>query len=90
MNAVLHAARAVHGARALQTHHADAAALPAGTFIKTTEINLLTKDAVLPYSPSGYGTPKLRPTGSVAVLTSPPMIDVLRGGYAPKLHHSAG
>jgi hypothetical protein len=90
MDAVLHAARAVHGARALQTHHADATTLPAGTFIKTTEISLLTKDAALPYSPSGYGTPKSRPTGSVTVLTTQPMIDVLRGGYAPKLHHSAG
>jgi hypothetical protein len=90
MDAVLHAARAVHGARALQTHHADAATLPAGTFIKTTEINLLTTEAALPYSPSGYGAPKSRPTGSVIVLTAQPMIDVLRRGYAPKLHHTAG
>jgi hypothetical protein len=90
MDAVLHSARAVHGARALQTHHADAATLPAGTFIKTTEINLLTTEAALPYSPSGYGAPKSRPTGSVIVLTAQPMIDVLRRGYAPKLHHTAG
>ncbi|MFB1025272.1 MAG: hypothetical protein QMC33_08070 [Octadecabacter sp.] len=90
MDAVLHAARAVHGARALQTDHADAATLPAGTFIKTTEINLLTTEAALPYSPSGYGAPKSRPTGNVIVLTAQPMIDVLRWGYAPKLHHTAG
>lgn len=89
MDAVLHAARAVHGARRLQTHHADAATLPSGTFIKTHEISMLSGDAALPYSPTGYGAPKLRPTGRVTVLTSPPMIDVLRGGYAPTLHPTA-
>jgi hypothetical protein len=90
MDAMLHAARAVHGARALQTQHADAATLPAKTFIKTTKISILTKDAALPYTALGYGAPKSRPMGSVTVLTAPPMINLLRGGYAPKLHHSAG
>lgn len=90
MDAALHAARAVNGARGLQTHQADATTLPAGTFIKSTEISLLTQDSALPYAPTGYGPPKPRPTGLVTVLTSPPMLDVLRGGYAPKLHPSAG
>lgn len=90
MDAILHAARAVHGARALQIHHADVATLPAGTFIKTNEINLLTIESARPYTPSGYGAPKRRPTGTVMVLTAPPMINVLRGGYIPQIHHSAG
>lgn len=89
MDAILHAARATHGARSLQTHRADAQPLPAGTFVKTDKISLLTQDAALPYTPSGYGPPEPRPTDTVTVLTSPPMLDVLRGGYIPALHPSA-
>ena len=89
MDAVLHAARAVHGARRLQTHQAKAETLPAGTFIKTDTISLLTKGAALSYSAHGYGPAEPRPTGQVTVLTSPPMINVLRGGYIPTLHPSA-
>ena len=89
MDAILHRARAVHGARRLQTHQADAAPLPAGTFIQTDATYLLTQDAALPYTPHGYGAPTRRPTGTVTTLTAPPMIDVLRGGYVPQLHPSA-
>ena len=90
MDAVLHAARAVHGARRLKTHKADAHGLPDGTFIKTDKPLLLQRDAAVPYTPTGYGAPKPRPTGLVTVLTSPPMISVLRGGYTPHLHPTAG
>lgn len=89
MDAVLHAARAVPGARRLQTHTGDAQDLPAGTFIRTDRIWLLTADAALPYTPHGYGAPQPRPRGTVTVLTCPPMVNVLRGGYAPTLHPSA-
>lgn len=90
MDALLHAARAVNGARQLQSHKAKAENLPDGTFIKTDETLMLTGDAARPYSPAGYGEAKPRPTGLVTVLTSPPMIAVLRGGYIPQLHPSAG
>lgn len=89
MDAILHAARAIHGARCLQTHSADAATLPAGTFIKTNEIMMVTDDCARTYTPAGYGPPIPRPTGTVTVLTSPPMVNVLRAGYVPKLHPSA-
>lgn len=89
MDAALHAARAVRGARRLQTYQADAETLPAGAFIKTDQVSLLTADAALPYSPNGYGAPHPRPTGLVTVLTSGPMVNVLRGGYAPEVHPSA-
>ena len=89
MDAILHAARAISGARNLQTHTANAASLPAGTFIKGDTATLLTHDAALPYSPTGYGAPMVRPTGTVTVLTSLPMINVLRAGYVPQLHPSA-
>ena len=90
MDAVLHAARAVNGARRLQTHKAEAQGLPDGTFIKTDKTYLLIRDGALAYTPAGYGAPKPRPTGLVTVLTSEPMIAVLRGGYAPHLHPTAG
>ncbi|MEN8840004.1 MAG: hypothetical protein ABF288_02700 [Octadecabacter sp.] len=90
MDAVLHRARAVNGARHLQTHQAQAQDLPDGTFIKTDQPYLLRRDAAFPYAPNGYGAPKSRPTGVVTALTSAPMIGVLRGGYAPQLHPSAG
>ena len=89
MDAILHAARAQRGARRLKTHMAEAKALPAGTLITTDVTGLLTQDALLPYTHHGYGPPIPRPKGAVTVLTSPPMIAVLRGGYAPLLHPSA-
>ena len=90
MDGVLHSARAVHGARRLKTHKAQALGLPDGTFINTGAPYLLIRDAALPYTPAGYGAPKPRPTGLVTVLTSAPMIMVLRGGYTPHLHPTAG
>lgn len=88
MDKALHRTRAVQGARHLQTHTVEASALPAGTFIQADEVCLLTEDAALPYTPNSYGAPAPRPTGPVTVLTSPPMIRVLRGGYVPHLHPS--
>jgi hypothetical protein len=89
MDAILHNARAIKGARHLQTHTANADTLPAGTFIKTNDIMLLTSHNGLPYTPNGYGPPQPRPTGAVTVLTCAPMLNVLRGGYVPTVHPSA-
>ena len=89
MDAQLHAARAVPGARALRTYRARAESLPPGSFIRTEGPLLLTAKAALPYTPQGYATPLPRPTGTVTLLTCPPMLDVLRGGYVPTLHPSA-
>jgi hypothetical protein len=89
MDTILHGARAIPGARHLQNHARPAQNLLAGAFIRTDQIYLLTKDAALPYGYGGYGQPQPRPTGNVSVLTSPPMLDVLRGGYVPALHPSA-
>lgn len=89
MDAILHKARAVAGARSLQRHKADISTLPPGTFILTDQFHLLTDDALLPYTVNGYAAPISRPNGQVTVLTSPPMIDVLRGGYIPNIHPSA-
>lgn len=89
MDAILHRCRAQPGARSLRTHRALAETLPAGSFVQTDEPLLLTDNAALPYAPTGYGSPRHRPTGQITVLTSEPMIEVLRCGYIPTLHPSA-
>ena len=83
----LHTARAIRGARRLQHHRASAETLPDGAFVAGP--HLILGDAALPYSPAGYAAPILRPAGDVAVLTAPPMLAVLRGGYKPTLHATA-
>lgn len=80
----LHAARAQRGARRLQTHRALAETLPDGAFVAGP--HLILGDAALPYTPAGYAAPIPRPKGEIKVLTAPPMLAVLRGGYAPQLH----
>lgn len=83
----LHRARALRGARRLQTHRARAETLPDGAFVAGP--HLIAGDAALPYTAAGYAAPVPRPTGETTVLTAPPMLAVLRGGYEPKLHGSA-
>ena len=89
IDAILHKARAIPGARALHSHQADAKTLPAGAFINAGGFALLTQDAMLPYSAQGYGAPIKRPIGTVTVLTSQPMVDILRCGYVPTIHPTA-
>ena len=46
---------------------------------------------LLPYAPAGYGAPLPRPRdGRATVLTPAPTVAVLKAGYAPVLHPSAG
>jgi len=44
---------------------------------------------LLPWRPSGYGSPRSRPAATCLVLTPRPIIGVLHAGYAPALHPSA-
>jgi len=51
----------------------------------------IRRDAVLPWSFSGYGAPRQRPRGGlVASLTPPTSLAALSAGYAPEWHSSAG
>lgn len=72
-------------------HTAPAGSLPHGTFMMLDDVpHLVTPDAVRPYAPSGYGSPRQTPRGMVEVLTPKPIVAVLGAGFRPILHHSAG
>jgi hypothetical protein len=89
MDATLHAAR-VTRARAQVRHEAELSTLPDGAFVLNGGAPCLVHGgALLPFSPGGYGAPLPRPGGAATVLTPRPLVDALRAGYAPALHHSA-
>ena len=91
MDAALHAARAVPGARRLRRDRAEAKGLPDGTMIDGPDgPALLSREAAHPWRPGGYGPAGPRPTGPVDVLTNPVTRAVLAAGYRPHLHPSAG
>ncbi len=92
IDAALHSARIVPRRGDKVTVEADLAELPDGSFIAGAGGPCLILDQkLLPYTPSGYGPALPRPeTGRVEVLTPAPLVAVLKAGYAPLLHPSAG
>ena len=57
----------------------------------TTWPVLVLADRLVPWSPAGYGPPIDRPgVGDATVLTPRSTVAVLRHGYRPVVHHSAG
>ena len=87
---VLHAERVGHDRRQA-THEAPMSALPDGTFIGLGGIAcLVLGDSLRPFRPEGYGPALPRPGGRARVLTPAPTVAVLRAGYRPLLHPSAG
>jgi hypothetical protein len=90
MDRTLHADR-VDG-RAPRRHRAPWSALPPGSFVLAAAAPaLVLADRVLPWSPAGYGDPVSRPAGgSATVLTPRATVAVLRHGYVPVIHPSAG
>lgn len=89
MDVVLHGER-LEG-RTKRTWRADAASLPEGTMIAHGDRAFaLRGDSALPWSYAGYATPTPRPGGEVDVLTPPTIVAVLREGFAPIWHESAG
>ncbi|TFL17752.1 hypothetical protein [Jannaschia formosa] len=90
MDARLHAARAIPGARRLRHETGTAADLPDGSFFaQAGRAFLLTGGRALPYAPDGYGSAEALATGPVTILTNPVARAVLAGGYRPALHPSA-
>jgi hypothetical protein len=85
----LHAARVTRTRQQIR-HQAKAQALPDGAFVLLAGGHpaLIFGDAAHPYTPSGYGPPIVRPTGTVTVLTPEPILPVLSAGYLPQLHAS--
>lgn len=76
-----------------QRRHALAwRALAVGAFVVVGESPaLVLEDGLLPWTRAGYGSRIDRPQGGVAtVLTPPSTVEVLRHGYRPVLHPTAG
>ncbi|HEV2628368.1 MAG TPA: hypothetical protein VGV41_06965 [Pseudolabrys sp.] len=78
--------------KAKRLHRAAIDRLPDGGMIAVGgEAFALRGVTMLPWTPEGYGAPRPRPRGiDVDVLTPPSILAVLRRGYAPRWHVSAG
>jgi hypothetical protein len=88
MDAILHRERL--DGRRKRMHRRDASELPDGAMIAIAGAAFaVLHDALLPWSPAGYGAPIRRPEGEVTVLTPPSIIAVLSAGYCPRWHPSA-
>jgi hypothetical protein len=95
MDRVLHGARVESRTRRQIRFQAPLDDLPDGVFILLDEAPstplLVLGDRLLPWRASGYGFSRLRPAAiQCRVLTPAPTVAVLRAGYAPALHSSAG
>ncbi|MGI8527102.1 MAG: hypothetical protein ACR2K5_13160 [Pseudolabrys sp.] len=90
MDAVLHAER-LKG-KTKRRHRDKIDALPDGAFVVLGEDPYAVRGRrLLRWTPSGYDGSRGRPRGvTVDVLTPPAIVAVLKGGYAPKWHPSAG
>jgi hypothetical protein len=77
--------------RAKRLHRRDIGALPDGAFVALEkDAFAVCGDALLRWSPEGYGARRARPrSGNVDVLTPPAILAVLSGGYRPHWHPSA-
>lgn len=89
MDAVLHLQRL--DGRARRLHRLPFEKLPDGAIISLDGAAFAIRgDTLLPWSPSGYTTPRARQAVSIAdVLTPPAILAVLRAGYPPRWHPSA-
>lgn len=66
--------------------------LPEGAFVALGEVPaLVLADRLVPWSAAGYGPALDRPgRGAATVLTPAPSVEVLRHGYRPAMHPTAG
>ncbi len=93
MDGRLHAER-VNADRSKRTHPARLEDLPDGTFItlprEEPDAWLVRADALLKWSPGGYGERRPRPSRlDVSILTPPSTVAAIRAGYTPEIHASA-
>jgi len=90
MDRVLHAQRL--DGRGKRLHRLPVGSLPDGAAIASDGAVLMLKgNRLLRWSPAGYADAGSRPSsGDVDVLTPPAILDVLRRGYRPLWHPSAG
>ncbi len=90
MDERLHAERL--DGRAKRLHRRKIDELPDGAFIALEEGAFAVRgNSLLRWTPQGYDTRKWRPHGiTVDILTPPATLGVLKAGYAPQWHPSAG
>mgnify|MGYP001159369228 CR=1 FL=1 len=90
MDEVLHRER-LQG-RAKRVHRRNIGDLADGAFVALEDGAFTVRgDALLRWTPEGYGARKKRPRGiAVDVLTPPAMLAALSAGYKPQWHFSAG
>ena len=91
IDAALHQQR-LDGEGAKRAHRLPLGALPDGAFVRMRSgPALVWGDAVLAWTAAGYQAPKLLdPDVEADVLTPPGIIAVLKSGYLPMLHETAG
>ncbi|HET9137725.1 hypothetical protein [Actinophytocola sp.] len=82
----LHGERIVRGTHRRRLHPHRWQDLPGGAFALIDGVPaLVAGDAVVPWSPAGYGAPRARPaTGTAEVITPPATVLALRNGYRPQ------
>lgn len=79
--------RALHRERIAGPWRARCAALPDGAMVVVDGQALLVQaDALWPWAHGGYGPPRARPDGSVAVLTPPGTVRALQAGWPLVAH----
>jgi hypothetical protein len=78
--------------RAKRVHRRNIGDLADGAFVALEDGAFTVRgDALLRWTPEGYGARKKRPRGiAVDVLTPPAMLAALSAGYKPQWHFSAG
>jgi hypothetical protein len=77
--------------RTQRRHTRPWADLPTGTFVDADGPTLVLADRLVPWSTDGYAPPVARPHGGDAlVLTPRATVEILRYGYEPVVHPSAG
>jgi hypothetical protein len=97
MDRRLHAERNVRGTSRRRWHDADWADLPAGAFVLDDRPDdsrpaaaLVLERTVVPWTVTGYGTPRRRPgRGPVRLVTPPSTVDALTAGYRPQIDPAA-
>ncbi|MBF9045252.1 hypothetical protein HKCCE4037_18055 [Rhodobacterales bacterium HKCCE4037] len=88
IDTILHAERLENKGKRL--HPTRLETLPDGALVLHDETPMLVReDALLPYSPAGYGPPRPRPNGATIALTPPSILAILAAGYRPQLHLTA-
>jgi hypothetical protein len=89
MDKLLHAERL--DGKAKRTHRMPFAALPDGVFVAIgNEAYAVRGKRLLYWTPRGYDRTVARPRGTAEVLTPPAIVAVLKRGYQPRWHLSAG